>query len=42
MAVFSIKSFGGIAPVVPPRYLQDNQAHSYKLPCVSREHTSHR
>ena len=28
MAVFSIKSFGGIAPVVPPRYLQDNQAQT--------------
>ena len=28
MAVFSIKSFGGIAPVVPARYLQDNQAQT--------------
>ena len=28
MAVFSIKSFGGIAPVVPPRYLSDNQAQT--------------
>ena len=28
MAVFSIKSFGGIAPVVPRRYLQDNQAQT--------------
>ena len=28
MAVFSIKSFGGIAPVVPPRYLADNQAQT--------------
>lgn len=28
MAVFSIKSFGGIAPIVPPRYLQDNQAQT--------------
>lgn len=28
MAVFSIKSFGGIAPVVPPRYLQDNLAQT--------------
>jgi|TARA_B110000908_G_scaffold172512_1_gene240426 hypothetical protein len=26
MAVLSIKSFGGIAPVTPPRYLQDSQA----------------
>ena len=28
MAVFSIKSFGGIAPIVPARYLQDNQAQT--------------
>ena len=28
MAVFSIKSFGGIAPVTPPRYLQDSQAQT--------------
>ena len=28
MAVFSIKSFGGIAPVVPARYLADNQAQT--------------
>lgn len=28
MAVFSLKSFGGIAPIVPPRYLQDNQAQT--------------
>ena len=28
MAVFSLKSFGGIAPVVPARYLQDNQAQT--------------
>lgn len=28
MAVFSLKSFGGIAPVVPPRYLEDNQAQN--------------
>ena len=28
MAVFNLKSFGGIAPVVPPRYLQDNQAQT--------------
>ena len=26
MAVFSIKSFGGISPKVPPRYLKDTQA----------------
>lgn len=26
MAVFTIKSFGGISPKVPPRYLQDSQA----------------
>lgn len=26
MAVFAIKSFGGISPKVPARYLQDNQA----------------
>lgn len=26
MAVFTIKSFGGISPRIPPRYLQDNQA----------------
>jgi len=26
MAAFSIKSFGGISPKVPPRYLQDSQA----------------
>jgi hypothetical protein len=26
MAVLQIKSFGGISPKVPPRYLQDNQA----------------
>lgn len=26
MASFSIKSFGGISPKVPPRYLQDSQA----------------
>jgi hypothetical protein len=26
MAVFSIKTFGGISPKVPPRYLQDSQA----------------
>ena len=26
MPVLQIKTFGGIAPVVPPRYLQDNQA----------------
>ena len=28
MAVFSIKSFGGIAPITPPRYLQDSQAQT--------------
>ena len=28
MAVFSIRSFGGIAPVVPARYLEDNQAQT--------------
>lgn len=28
MAVFSIKSFGGIAPKTPPRYLQDSQAQT--------------
>jgi len=28
VAVFSIKSFGGIAPIVPARYLQDNQAQT--------------
>ena len=28
MAVFSIKSFGGVAPRVPARYLQDNQAQT--------------
>jgi len=28
MAVLTIKSFGGIAPVVPPRYLKDNQAQT--------------
>jgi len=28
MAVLSIKSFGGIAPSTPPRYLQDNQAQT--------------
>lgn len=28
MAVLSIKSFGGIAPIVPARYLQDNQAQT--------------
>ena len=32
MAVFSIKSFGGISPKVPPRYLQDSQAQ-YALNC---------
>lgn len=26
MAAFSIKSFGGVSPKTPPRYLQDNQA----------------
>lgn len=26
MAVFSIKSFGGVSPKTPPRYLQDTQA----------------
>lgn len=26
MAVFTIKSFGGIAPRIPPRFLQDSQA----------------
>tara|TARA_R100000329_G_scaffold93524_2_gene77925 strand:+ start:517 stop:3093 length:2577 start_codon:yes stop_codon:yes gene_type:complete len=28
MAVFSIKNFGGIAPIVPPRYLEDTQAQT--------------
>ena len=28
MAVFSIRNFGGIAPVVPARYLEDNQAQT--------------
>ena len=28
MAVLNIRTFGGIAPVVPPRYLQDNQAQT--------------
>lgn len=28
MAVVGIKSFGGIAPKVPPRYLKDNQAQT--------------
>ena len=28
MAVLSIKSFGGIAPKTPPRYLQDSQAQT--------------
>ncbi len=26
MVALTLKSFGGIAPIVPPRYLQDNQA----------------
>ena len=28
MPVLSLKSFGGIAPIVPPRYLQDTQAQT--------------
>ena len=28
MAVVAIKSFGGIAPKIPPRYLKDNQAQT--------------
>ena len=28
MAGFSLKNFGGIAPIVPARYLQDNQAQT--------------
>ena len=28
MAVLQIKSFGGISPKVPPRYLQDSQAQT--------------
>lgn len=28
MAVLNIRTFGGIAPVMPPRYLQDNQAQT--------------
>ena len=41
MAVFSIKSFGGIAPITPPRYLQDSQAQTaMKLPSLSWEHTA--
>jgi hypothetical protein len=28
MPALTIKSFGGIAPVIPPRYLKDNQAQT--------------
>ena len=28
MAVLALKSFGGIAPIVPPRYLKDTQAQT--------------
>ena len=28
MAVLNLKSFGGIAPIVPPRYLEETQAQT--------------